>query len=186
MILSDASILERLRDGSLAIDPLDDLELQVQPASVDLRLGEIVTVPHHVERARHYPGGLWTGYLADDEPWDGWRLHSHAFTIACTLERVRIPPDLVGVVDGRSTYGRLGLAVHVTAGYIDPGFEGQITLELVNHSHEHIHLKRGDRIAQLRLHTMTQPSARPYGHPSRGSKYQGQLGATPSRVSLDR
>ena len=180
MILSDATILEHLKEGSLIVDPLDDLDLQVQPASIDLRLGEVQSTARY---------GMRNGVCAAI----GVRVHGEVaimqpgdFTLGCTLERVRIPHDLVAVIDGRSTYGRLGLAVHVTAGYIDPGFEGQITLELANLSDKPITLVRGTRIAQLRLHTLTEPCARPYGHPSRGSKYQSQTGPTAPRLELER
>jgi dCTP deaminase len=103
-----------------------------------------------------------------------------SFVLAHTAEHVRIPDDLVAVVDGRSSFGRLGIMVHVTAGYIDPGFEGQITLELKNVGPAVVRLYVGDRVCQIRFHRMTGPATKPYS-----GKYQGNRGAVSSRVNRD-
>lgn len=164
MILSDKDIAHRLAGRGLVIEPLDPALDQIQPASVDLRLGDV-------------------GF--DNGPeWDGWiayHLHPGQFTLASTLETVRIPSDLVAQVNGKSSLGRLGLSVHITAGFIDPGFEGQITLELHNCSNNVIILKPEMKICQLVLQKLLSPCERPYGHPSRTSKYMNQTGPTKSR-----
>jgi dCTP deaminase len=157
MILSDRDIATRLADGSLIIDPLDYSIDPIQPASVDLRLSDC---------------GLSNGTR--------W-INPGEFMLACTLETVHIPADLVAQVNGKSSLGRLGLSVHITAGFIDPGFQGQITLELHNCSQKIIQLPRRMKICQLMLQRLATPAERPYGHPSRKSKYQGQTGVTPSR-----
>ena len=103
---------------------------------------------------------------------------SHQFLLATTLERVKIPNNVCARIEGKSSLGRLGLCVHVTAGYIDPGFEGNITLELFNCAPLPIVLTPGMKIAQISFHSMDEPAERPYGHPDLGSKYQGQIGVT--------
>jgi dCTP deaminase len=112
-------------------------------------------------------------------------LHPGEFALGSTIERVRIPPDLVARVEGRSSFGRLAVVVHATAGFIDPGFEGQITLELSNLGRCAVLLYPGTRISQVVFHTMTSPAERPYG-PARGSKYHGQVGPVMSRVNRDK
>lgn len=167
MILSDFDIQYELFTGHLVIDPIDDLEKQLQPASVDLRLGH------------HFRGGD-----ALDEPgnWpNGYVLKPGEFVLGHTVETVRLPNNLAGRVEGRSSWGRRGIMVHLTAGFIDPGFHGQITLEILNVSKLPVFLPYGERICQLSLYRMTSSSARPYGHPSRGGSYNGQTGATPAR-----
>jgi len=103
-----------------------------------------------------------------------------AVVLAHTVERVKIPTNLVAVVDGRSSLGRLGIMVHVTAGYIDPGFEGQITLELLNVGTLGVELFAGDRVCQIRFHRMSAPARKPYA-----GKYQGDSGAVASRIEKD-
>ena len=189
MILSDREIRSRLEQGDLVIDPLDDPELQVQPASVDLRLDKRFVVyrlphvpvidPRMPETLESYTSGV---EIAEGEP---FVLHPGEFVLGSTIERVRIPTDLVARVEGRSSFGRLAVVVHATAGFIDPGFEGQITLELANLGRCAVLLYPGTRISQIVFHTMTSPSERPYGK-SRGSKYQGQMGPVMSRVNKDR
>ncbi|MEO0811533.1 MAG: dCTP deaminase [Myxococcota bacterium] len=188
MILSDRDLKARLAKGDLVIDPLDDPELQIQPASIDLRLaGEFVVYkiphlpvidPHDVETISKYTETL---HIADD---DAFILHPGEFALGSTLESVKIPPDLVARVEGRSSIGRLAVVVHATAGFIDPGFEGQITLELSNLGRLPVKLYPGMRISQVVLHTMTSAAERPYG-PGRGSKYFGQSGPIPSRIGND-
>jgi dCTP deaminase len=111
--------------------------------------------------------------------------HPGEFALGTTEERVKMPADLVGVVDGRSSIGRLAVVVHATAGFIDPGFEGQITLELSNIGSIPVKLYPGMRIAQISLHEMSSPAERPYGA-ARGSQYNNQSGPQPSRIRLDR
>lgn len=163
MILSDRDIRHMLHEKRLDISPIGDLDAQLQPASFDLRLGDM-DVNRAVSRTEK-----------------GWVIYPGAFTLGTTLERVRLPNDLVGRVEGRSTYGRLGLLVHVSAGFIDPGFEGQITLEFKNVSDHSIALTRGVRISQIAFFQMTSPAERPYGA-ERGSHYQGQVGTTGAKL----
>jgi dCTP deaminase len=189
MILSDRDIRARLARGDLSIAPLADEELQLQPASVDLRLGREFLV-YHAARVScldpREPGGI--AEAMDRVIVEGERafvLHPGEFALGTTEERVEMPADLVGVVDGRSSIGRLAVVVHATAGFIDPGFEGQITLELSNIGSIPVKLYPGMRIAQISLHEMSSPAERPYGA-GRGSNYNQQTGPQPSRIRLDR
>lgn len=170
MILSDKDILDRLYTGDLVISPLDDPKHQVQPASVDLRL-------QNVECSVQNP---LSGAVGDGVK---WLLSPGGFALATTVERVAIPPDLVAFVHGKSSLGRKGLFVE-NAGLVDSGFEGQITLELFNGSKESVLLTPGMKICQLVLQRLTSPADRPYGHPSRKSRYQGQVGVTPSKEEV--
>ena len=189
MILSDRDILARLKKGDLVVDPLDDPDLQVQPASIDLRLGHEFLVFRHP----HIPfidprTGSAGDYTEKISIPDGqtFVLHPGEFVLGTTYERVVIPADLVAKVEGRSSLGRLAVVVHATAGFVDPGFEGHITLELSNLGRVPVALHPKMRVSQIALHQMTGPAARPYGHPSRGSKYQGQRGPVASRIESDR
>lgn len=187
MILSDTDIRLRLKRGDLGIWPNPD-EHQLQPASVDVRLGcDFV-------RFRQCRGSIDVrdGQALEDMQTRssvpnmfGVKIEPGEFLLAVTRERVAIPDDLVARVEGRSSLARLGLAVHVTAGFIDPGFEGQITLELANFNRYPITVYSGMRIAQLVFEKLSTPAARPYGHKDGNNKYQGQTQATPSRISED-
>jgi dCTP deaminase len=189
MILSDRDIKERIARGDLVIGPLSDEALQIQPASVDLRLGHEFLV-YHAARVScldpREPDSI--AAAMDSVLVEGDRafiLHPGEFALGTTEERVRMPVDLVGMVDGRSSIGRLAVVVHATAGFIDPGFEGQITLELSNIGAIPVKLYPGMRIAQIVLHQMTSPADHPYGL-ARGSNYNNQIGPQPSRIRLDR
>ncbi|MEM8607006.1 MAG: dCTP deaminase [Myxococcota bacterium] len=188
MILSDSDILKRLNQGDLVVDPLLDRDLQVQPASVDLRLSSEFIVYRAAQVAfldPRRPETLQSNteriHVVDDEP---FILHPGQFALGSTLERVEIPADLVARVDGRSSLGRLAVVVHATAGFIDPGFSGQITLELSNIGPIPVRLYPGMRVAQIVLYRMTSPAERPYGR-DRGSRYQDQAGPVTSRIELD-
>ncbi|TKX76949.1 dCTP deaminase [Halorubrum sp. SD626R] len=188
MILSDADILSRLADGDLAIEPLDDVDQQVQPASVDLRLGERflefqrTNIPciHPTEAAE--VGEYVTETTVDQG--DEFILHPGDFVLGTTAERVAIPDDLVAHVEGRSSLGRLAIVVHATAGLCDPGYEGQITLELSNLGTAPVALSPGMRVSQLTFTELTSAADRPYGA-ERGSKYQNQDGPQASRIGDD-
>jgi dCTP deaminase len=190
MILSDRDLRARLAVGDFIVTPLADPELQIQPASIDLRLADefIVYKPGQIscldprdpktltaatELVKVGKGGE-----------DAFILHSGEFALGSTIERVRIPPDLVARVDGRSSIGRLAVVIHATAGFIDPGFEGQITLELSNLGRIPVKLYPGMRIAQIVLQSMSSPAEVPYGE-KRGSHYHGQSGPVASRLRLD-
>ncbi len=186
MILSDKSLRERLASGSIGIDPLD--ESAVQPASVDLRLSRSFRVftrhrHTHIDPVREQDD---LTELVEVEDGGRFALHPGEFVLGSTLERVRVPNDLVGRLEGKSSLGRVGLIIHSTAGYVDPGFEGQITLELSNVAAVPILLHPGMRVAQISFIAMTTPAERPYASPGLESKYQGQTGPTESRLRPER
>ena len=189
MILSDADILRRLEDGDLVVEPLDDPDIQIQPASVDLRLGREflefrrTNIPYiHPNDEREVDD-----YVAETLVEDGeeFILHPGDFVLGTTKERVEIPPDLIAHVEGRSSLGRLAIVVHSTAGLCDPGYRGQITLELSNLGTAPVALTPGMRVSQLTFTELTSPAERPYGS-DRGSKYQDQDGPQASRIGGDR
>ncbi len=211
MILSDRDIRKRLEVGDIVIEPMDDPDLQIQPASVDLRLGrEFLTFDrsniqcihpekgYEVERYVNettLPGSSRNGQqtLAEfdrDPVEDGevvqeeFVLHPGDFVLGTTKETVGIPDDLIAHVEGRSSLGRLAIVVHATAGLADPGFRGKITLELSNLGTAPVALTPDMRIAQLTFTELTSPAERPYGE-ERGSKYQGQSGPAASRIQDD-
>ncbi len=182
-VLSDRTIKELLAAGRLGVDPLDPEA--IQPASVDLRLDRAfrtfrVTSRPYVDVRQPVDDLTELVAVADDEP---FILQPHTFCLGSTIETVTLPADIVARVDGKSSLGRLGLLVHATAGYVDPGWTGRLTLELSNQSQMPIALYVGMRIAQVSFLELTTPADRPYGSPGLGSKYQGQTGPTASRVS---
>ena len=182
-VLSDSSILEELAAHRLGIEPFD--ESAVQPASVDLRLDRTfrtfrVTSTPYVDVRSPIEDLTELISVADNDP---FILQPHTFCLGSTVETVSLPDDIVARVDGKSSLGRLGLLVHATAGYVDPGWTGQLTLELSNQSQMPIALYYGMRIAQISFLRLTTPAKRPYGSPGLGSKYQGQKGPTASRIS---
>ncbi len=187
MILSDRDLRQRLAQGDLVVEPLADPDLQIQPASIDLRLDSRFEVFRTSRLACIDPYELPADAMERLEvpPGEPFVLQPGDFVLGSTMERVRIPSDLVGRVEGRSSLGRLAIVVHATAGFIDPGFEGQITLELSNLGRTAVKLYPGMRISQIVLHQLTSPAERPYGH-ARGSKYQGQSGPSASRISRDK
>jgi dCTP deaminase len=181
MILSDRSIKDALRAGRIVIEPYD--EGCVQPASVDLRMGRLFRVfRNHTSSTIDVK--LDQADLTEliEVPEDGvFMLHPGEFVLGSTHERVGVGDDLVGRVEGKSSLGRLGLLIHSTAGFVDPGFDGHITLELSNVASLPITLYPGMKIGQISFLQMTTPADVPYGQGSLRSKYQGQRGPTPSR-----
>jgi dCTP deaminase len=181
MILSDRSIREALASGRVTIEPFEPACLQ--PASVDLRLDRLFRV------FRNHTAGVIDVKLDQRDltelvevPEDAvFMLHPGEFVLGSTLERVALGDDVVGRVEGKSSLGRLGLLIHSTAGFVDPGFDGHITLELSNVASLPITLYPGMKIGQVSFLTMTTPADHPYGSSATGSKYQGQRGPTPSR-----
>lgn len=166
MMLSDQHIRRLFRRG-LTIEP-HDLE-HLGPASYDVCLSDKFLIPRD--------GGYET--VEGLTQYDVFHLRPHQLVLACTKEFFRIPDDIAARVEGKSTWGRRGLLVHLTAGFIDPGFQGQVTLELLNVSAQTMQLTPGIRIAQVSFHQLSGPAARPYGSPKLNSHYQGQLGPTP-------
>lgn len=187
-ILSDKTIKEYLKKGKIAIEPLED-EKQIQPSSVDMRLGDEFKVFKVVRKPYIDPKDPEdiASYMESTkvEPGEAFIIHPNEFALATTNEYVKVPDDLVARVEGRSSMGRLGITMHVTAGFIDPGFEGKITLEISNIGSMPVALYPGQRVCQIVFETMTTPSEVPYGHPTRNSKYMGQVKPESSRIKQD-
>lgn len=187
-ILSDKTIKEYLEEGKIVIDPLKD-EQQIQPSSVDMRLGDEFKVFKVIRKPYIDPKDEEdiAEYMESSTVPEGeaFIIHPNEFALATTQEYVKVPDDLVARVEGRSSMGRLGVTMHVTAGYVDPGFEGRITLEISNIGAMPVALYPGQRVCQLVFETMTTPTELPYGHPKRNSKYMKQLKPESSRVKLD-
>lgn len=187
-ILSDKTIKEYLEEGKIVIDPLKN-EQQIQPSSVDMRLGDEFKVFKVIRKPYIDPKDEEdiAEYMESSTVPEGeaFIIHPNEFALATTQEYVKVPDDLVARVEGRSSMGRLGVTMHVTAGYVDPGFEGRITLEISNIGAMPVALYPGQRVCQLVFETMTTPAELPYGHPKRNSKYMKQLKPESSRVKLD-
>jgi dCTP deaminase len=181
VILSDRSIREALAAGRIVIDPLD--EACLQPSSIDVKVSHLFRVfrnhSYAVIDVKKELAGLTE--LVEMKSDEAFVLHPGEFVLGSTLERVAIASDLVARVEGKSSLGRLGLLIHSTAGFIDAGFDGHITLELSNVANLPITIYPGMKIGQVSFMTMTTPADKPYGSGARGSKYQGQRGPTPSR-----
>ena len=185
MILSDQEIQQAIWDLSL-IEGITDPKLQIQPASVDLRLdSHFVRFLRPAEPIRIDEAIVPEDCMHKVNTPDGIDLAPGEFVLGQTVEWVNIPADVVARVEGRSTLGRLGLAVHITAGFIDPGFQGRITLELKNLGPNTLRLIPGTRVSQIVFHTMEQPALLPYGY-ARGSKYQGQGQPIPPRADAEK
>jgi dCTP deaminase len=184
-VLSDRDIRAALEGGEIAIRPYDAADLQ--PSSVDLHLDRSFRVfrnnryPYIDVRAPQ-PDLTELLTVADDEP---FVLHPGEFVLGQTLEWVELPNDLVARLEGKSSLGRLGLLIHSTAGYVDPGWKGNLTLELSNVANLPIALYFGMKIGQISFFKMSSPVDRPYGSPGLGSKYQGQSEPTASAFHRD-
>ena len=182
MVLSDRTIQRLLDEGRIGIDPYDPALLQ--PSSVDVRVDRYFRVFHNARYAfidvREPQEDLTEEVVIED---DGkpFILHPGEFVLGSTLERITLPDDLVARLEGKSSLGRLGLLIHSTAGFIDPGWDGHVTLELSNVANLPITIYHGMKIGQLSFVQLTEPAATPYGADALGSKYQGQRGPTPSR-----
>ena len=185
-VLSDGDIRRALESGGLVVEPLADHA--IQPASLDIRLDRDFRVFRNHREAFidvRAPVDDLTEVesIADDD--EAFVLHPGEFVLGSTLERVALPDNLVARVEGKSSLGRLGLLVHATAGYVDPGWDGHLTMELSNVSNLPIKLYYGMKIGQLSFLELKTPAERPYGSPGLGSKYQGQTGPTASRGYVD-
>jgi dCTP deaminase len=181
MILSDRTIRAELDAGRIVIDPLD--EQCIQPSSVDLRLDRLFRVfLNHTMPVIDVKEDLEDlTRLVEIGEGEAFILHPGEFVLGSTYERVTLPDNLVGRIEGKSSLGRLGLLIHSTAGFIDAGFSGYLTLELSNVANLPITLYPGMKIGQVSFLRMTTPADVPYGSARVGSKYQGQRGPTPSR-----
>jgi dCTP deaminase len=184
MILSDGSIREAIASGRIGIDPLGDDA--IQPSSVDVRLGgEFRVFANHrypyIDVKEPQPD-LTELVEAGDEP---FVLHPGEFVLGSTLERITLPSDIVARLEGKSSLARLGLVIHSTAGFVDAGFDGDVTLELSNVATLPILLYPGMKVAQFAFFKLDRPAENPYGDGASGSKYQGQSGPTPSKYHLN-
>jgi dCTP deaminase len=184
-VLSDRDIRAELEAGRIKIDPYDPADLQ--PSSVDLHLDRSFRVFRnnryaYIDVRAPQPDLTEMLKVADDEP---FILHPGEFVLGQILEWVELPDDLVARLDGKSSLGRIGLLIHSTAGYVDPGWKGNLTLELSNVANLPIALYFGMRIGQISFFSMTSPVDRPYGSKGLGSKYQGQSEPTASAFHED-
>jgi dCTP deaminase len=181
VLLSDGDIRKEVESGRLVLEPWD-AEL-LQPSSIDVRLDRFFRVFNNSAYTHIDPGIQQEELtsLVEAEGDSPFVLHPGEFVLGSTLEAVTVPDDLAGRLEGKSSLGRLGLLTHSTAGFIDPGFSGHITLELSNVANLPITLWPGMKIGQLCLFRLSSPSEHPYGSAVYGSRYQGQRGPTPSR-----
>ncbi len=185
MVLSDRTIRSEIEAGRIVFDPYD--ASMVQPSSVDVRVDRRFRVFHNarypfIDVRRPMDDLTEAVEVAEDEP---FILHPGEFVLGQTLERVRLPSDLVARLEGKSSLGRLGLLIHSTAGFVDAGFEGNLTLELSNVANLPITIYHGMPIGQISFMRMDGPVETPYGSEQTGSKYQGQAEPTPSRFYLN-
>jgi len=185
VVLSDVTIREELAAGRIVIDPL--MKDAVQPSSVDLRIARYFRVFRNDTTPFIDPKESQEDLteLVEVEDERAFILHPNEFVLASTLERVQIPADIVARLDGKSSLARLGLLTHVTAGFVDAGWDGHLTLELSNVATLPIAIYPGMKIGQISFLRMTTPAEHPYGSSETGSKYQGQHGPTPSRYYLN-
>lgn len=183
MILSDGDLERALDQGDVVVEPLEDRDQQIQPASIDVRLGgefrwlpdvDVITPETDLE----------SGETEEIELGDHLILDPGEFVLGTTIERVEVPDDLKAQLEGRSSIGRVAVEIHSTAGVIDPGYNGEITLEIKNKAQQKVALPVGIRVGQLLFEYLTMPAERPYGA-ERGSHYQGQSGPTASRIGED-
>src|SRR5580700_11841884 len=180
MVLSDRSIREAIESGRIVIDPLGvDC---IQPSSVDLHVDQYFRLfRNHTSRVIDVRENQEDLTELVDTGEDPLILHPGEFVLGSTKERVTLPADLVARLEGKSSLGRLGLLIHSTAGFVDAGWDGHLTLELSNVANLPITLYPGMKIGQISFLQMTTPADHPYGSGQVGSKYQGQRGPTPSR-----
>jgi dCTP deaminase len=184
VVLSDRDIRAAIAAGRIEIEPFDPR--CVQPASVDIRLDARFRVFRSTRHAYIDLANVLDDITELVEAQDGrFVLHPGEFVLGSSRERIRLAEDLVSRVEGKSSLGRLGLLIHSTAGFVDPAWNGHLTLELSNVNTIPITLYPGMRIGQLSFFPLSSPAERPYGSPDLGSAYQGQAGPTPSRFRLD-
>ena len=185
MLLSDRDIKEQISAKRVAIEPFDPA--MVQPSSVDVRLDRYFRVFENHKYSEIDPSVEQPELTRELEvaPDEHFILHPGEFVLASTYEVITLPDDIAGRLEGKSSLGRLGLLTHSTAGFIDPGFSGHITLELSNVANLPVKLFPGMKIGQLCLIKLSSPAEHPYGSAVYGSRYQGQRGPTPSKSWLN-
>ena len=185
MLLSDRDILTEIDKGRVGLDPFD--RAMVQPSSIDVRLDRLFRVFENHKYGHIDPAEEQDDLTREVEP-DGeepFILHPGEFVLGSTYERVSLPDDVAARLEGKSSLGRLGLLTHSTAGFIDPGFSGHVTLELSNVATLPIKLWPGMKIGRLCFIKLSSPAEKPYGSSEYSSRYQGQRGPTPSRSYLN-
>src|ERR671926_1487950 len=185
MVLSDGTIKSEIEAGRISVDPFE--ENMVQPSSIDVRVDRRFRVFHnarypYIDVRQPMEDLTELVEVRDEEP---FILHPGEFVLGQTLERVTLPDDLVARLEGKSSLGRLGLLIHSTAGFVDSGFSGNLTLELSNVANLPITIYHGMPIGQISFMRMDGPVERPYGSRATGSKYQGQAEPTASRFHLN-
>lgn len=181
-VLSDKSIREEIAAGRIGIDPFSDGD--IQPASVDLHLDDKVLVfrnstAPYVDLRREIPDLHEMVEIKDDQP---FILHPGEFVLGNTLERISLDDSIVARLEGKSSLGRIGLLIHSTAGFVDPGWDGHLTLELSNVSRLPLTLYKGMPIGQISFQYLSTPAENPYGSKALRSRYQGQTEPTASRM----
>ncbi len=185
MLLSDRDIRSEIQSGRVAVEPFD--EAMIQPSSVDVRLDKFFRVFENHKYSVIDPSieqaELTREVIAEDD--EAFILHPGEFVLASTYEIITLTDDIAGRLEGKSSLGRLGLLTHSTAGFIDPGFSGHITLELSNVANLPVKLYPGMKIGQLCLIKLSSPAEHPYGSAIYASRYQGQRGPTPSRSFMN-
>ncbi len=185
MLLSDRDIRSEITNGRVAVEPFD--EAMIQPSSVDVRLDKFFRVFENHKYSVIDPSieqaELTREVIAEGD--EAFILHPGEFVLASTYEVITLPDDIAGRLEGKSSLGRLGLLTHSTAGFIDPGFSGHITLELSNVANLPVKLYPGMKIGQLCLIKLSSPAEHPYGSAIYASRYQGQRGPTPSRSFMN-
>jgi len=181
VLLSDRDIASEIQKGRVKVEPFTDA--MIQPSSVDVRLDRFFRVFENHKYSEINPSIEQDELTREVEvgPEDSFILHPGEFVLASTYEVITLPDDIAGRLEGKSSLGRLGLLTHSTAGFIDPGFSGHITLELSNVANLPVRLFPGMKIGQLCLIKLSSPAEHPYGSAIYGSRYQGQRGPTPSR-----
>jgi dCTP deaminase len=185
VLLSDRDIRSEIKSGRVAVEPFD--EAMIQPSSVDVRLDKFFRVFENHKYSVIDPSieqaELTREVIAEDD--EAFILHPGEFVLASTYEIITLPDDIAGRLEGKSSLGRLGLLTHSTAGFIDPGFSGHITLELSNVANLPVKLYPGMKIGQLCLIKLSSPAEHPYGSAVYASRYQGQRGPTASRSFMN-
>ena len=183
MLLSDRDILAEIEAKRIVVEPYD--EAMIQPSSIDFRLDRFFRVFENHRYPHIDPAADQSDLTREVEPVgdEPFILHPGEFVLGSTLEVVTLPDDLAARVEGKSSLGRLGLLTHATAGFVDPGFSGHVTLELANVATLPIKLYPGMKIGQLCFFRLSSPAENPYGSGPYGNRYQGQRGPTASRSS---
>jgi len=181
VLLSDRDILAEIEQQRIQVEPYD--ESMIQPSSIDFRLDRFFRVFENHKYPHIDPAADQSDLTRVVEPEgdDAFILHPGEFVLGSTFEVVTLPDDLAARVEGKSSLGRLGLLTHATAGFVDPGFSGHVTLELANVATLPIKLYPGMKIGQLCFFRLSSPALHPYGSAKYGSRYQGQRGPTPSK-----